>query len=173
VNGRLAVDDVERVDNDAPALFTIGYEGRTGAQVVEMLRAAAVTVLVDVRAVPMSRKPDFRKKAWAAMLEAAQIRYYGCAAVGTPKVLRDRLAIDRNYDTFFRDYRRHLRSQYEPMYDLQALLDSERIALMCFEADAATCHRSVIAERLGKSAGLRPLHLGSPVSANGAAARAR
>jgi Domain of unknown function DUF488 len=160
---------VESVDNKRPAqgaLFTIGYEGRSGAEVVAVLRKAKVSVLVDVRAVPMSRKPDFRRKAWTAILAKAGIEYYSCTALGTPRPLRDRLAEDRDYQAFFRDYRRHMRKQREPMYDLTALLQRRRIALMCFEADAMTCHRSAIADWLGGLCGLTAEHLVSPTGAN-------
>jgi uncharacterized protein (DUF488 family) len=160
------VESADKKRQPTGALFTIGYEGRSGAQVIAMLRRAKVDVLVDVRAVPMSRKPDFRKNAWIALLADAGIEYHSCTALGTPKPLREQLAEDRDYRSFFRDYRRHMRKQREPMFDLNALLVRKRIALMCFEADAATCHRSAIADWLAGLSGLTAEHLGSPIGAN-------
>src|SRR3546814_5798470 len=43
-------------------IFTIGYEGATQDEVIAALRAAGVTMLADVRAVPLSRRPGFSKK---------------------------------------------------------------------------------------------------------------
>jgi uncharacterized protein (DUF488 family) len=154
-------------------LFTVGYEGRSATGVIDLLHKERIQVLVDVRAVPLSRKPDFRKNVWAGILDSAGIEYYSAISFGTPRHLRDRLAEDRDYRAFFRDYRRHLRSQREPMYDLVQLVDEKRIALMCFERDAMTCHRSAVADRLGVLAGLTPVHLGSPAAANAMAARDR
>lgn len=42
-------------------IFTIGYEGATQAEVLAALSAAGVELLVDVRAVPLSRRPGFSK----------------------------------------------------------------------------------------------------------------
>src|SRR5665213_2002850 len=69
----------------ATRLFTIGYEGRTAAELIDLLRAAGVSTLVDVRAIPMSRKPDFRKNKLATILKLAGIEYFGCSAIGTPR----------------------------------------------------------------------------------------
>lgn len=40
-------------------IFTIGYEGATQDQFIATLRQAGVEQVIDVRAVPMSRKPGF------------------------------------------------------------------------------------------------------------------
>ena len=50
-------------------LLTIGYEGCTIAGVLAELRAARVGLLIDVRAVPQSRKPGFSKRQLAAGLD--------------------------------------------------------------------------------------------------------
>lgn len=143
-------------------LFTVGYEGRSANDVVGLLREARVDVLVDVRAVPLSRKPEFRKNVWARILAESGIEYFSAISLGTPRELRDRLAIDRDYRSFFRDYGRHLRKQQEPLYDLSVLLKEKRLALMCFERDALTCHRSVVAAGLESISAITPVHLGSP-----------
>ena len=145
------------------ALFTIGYEGRTARDVIELLREAAVSRLVDIRAVPMSRKPEFRKNVFAAILLRSGIAYSGMPELGTPRAIRDRLAEDRDYAAFFRSFRRHLKRQDEPMFDLAALARREPIALMCFERDALKCHRSAVADELSKLVGAATLHLGAPV----------
>jgi uncharacterized protein (DUF488 family) len=65
-------------------IFTIGYEGATQAEVVAALVAAGVKRLVDVRAVPLSRRPGFSKNILAAGLREAGIDYVGLKALGTP-----------------------------------------------------------------------------------------
>ena len=52
-----------------PDLLTIGYEGCTIDDVLKELRAARVGLLIDVRAVPQSRKPGFSKRQLAAGLD--------------------------------------------------------------------------------------------------------
>src|SRR5205085_6906860 len=72
-----------------PDLLTIGYEGCTIDAVVAALRQAGAQLLIDVRAVPQSRKPGFSKRQLAAALDEAGIAYVHLQALGTPKPGRD------------------------------------------------------------------------------------
>ena len=72
-----------------PDLLTIGYEGCTIDDVVAELRGARVSLLIDVRAVPMSRKPGFSKRQLAAGLDEQGIGYVHLQGLGTPKPGRD------------------------------------------------------------------------------------
>lgn len=54
-------------------IFTIGYEGASQADLIATLAQAGVTHLVDVRAVPLSRRPGFSKNILAASLREAAI----------------------------------------------------------------------------------------------------
>lgn len=65
-------------------IFTIGYEGTTQAELIARLKEAGVTLLADVRAVPLSRRPGFSKNILAAGLREAGIDYAGLKALGTP-----------------------------------------------------------------------------------------
>jgi uncharacterized protein (DUF488 family) len=56
-------------------LFTIGYQSAKLEQVVASLAAARVSVLVDMRETPMSRRVEFRQRALALVLEMAGIGY--------------------------------------------------------------------------------------------------
>jgi uncharacterized protein (DUF488 family) len=129
----------------AHAVLTIGYQERSAIEFIRALRSARVAVLADIRAVPMSRRSDFRKAALATLLDDAGIRYVGIPQLGTPKELRDRLKLDGDYGRFFRDFRAHMVTQRAALRSLQLIAACERTALLCFERDAATCHRSVVA----------------------------
>ena len=67
-----------------PTLATIGYEGATIREVLDALEAAHVGLLVDVRAVAMSRRPGFAKSALSAHLRERGIEYLHLRALGTP-----------------------------------------------------------------------------------------
>ena len=73
----------------AKRIFTIGYEGATQAELIAALRAACVARVIDVRAVPMSRKPGFSKNVLAAGLKEAGIDYVHLKALGTPPAGRE------------------------------------------------------------------------------------
>jgi uncharacterized protein (DUF488 family) len=69
-------------------LATIGYQGATIDRLVEALVAAGVRHLIDVRAVPLSRKPGFSKRQLAAGLDAVGVRYSNLRGLGTPRAAR-------------------------------------------------------------------------------------
>src|SRR3954471_3219335 len=63
---------------------TIGYQGATIGDVVAALQDAKVELLVDVRAVAMSRRPGFAKSRLAANLAEGGIEYLHLRGLGTP-----------------------------------------------------------------------------------------
>lgn len=140
-------------------MHTIGYQQRDGSDLVKALVAARVEFLVDVRAVPMSRKPDFRKARLTAWLEEAGIKYVGMPGLGTPKFLRDKLAADGNYKEFFEQFGYHLRSVKAQIESLARLTERKRVSLMCFERDANECHRLVLARRVARMVETPVIHL--------------
>lgn len=134
----------------AGKLFTIGYEKRTQDEYLALLREAGVTVLVDVRANPLSRKKGFSKKALAEGCATAGIRYEHMPELGIPTAKRKGVKTTEDFDALFAAYARELPEKKEPLAKLRAWLDEgERLALTCFERDASRCHRHYVAEQLG------------------------
>ncbi|MFO7857453.1 MAG: DUF488 domain-containing protein [Ectothiorhodospiraceae bacterium] len=140
------------------ALYTIGYEGSSTATFLAALADAGVTQLVDVRQAPVSRKPGFARRALTQALGEAGIGYRHEGALGAPKPLRDQVRRDGDYATFFSAYRAHLAEQWSRLEALAREAD-DRIALMCYERDVATCHRYAVAEALAAIRGVEPTHL--------------
>jgi uncharacterized protein (DUF488 family) len=137
-----------------PTLFTIGYQGSTLSEFVERLRAAGVERVVDVRELPLSRRPGFSKSQLAAALTSAGIEYVHVRALGNPKSNRERW---RSGDTRGGAvaFRRHLHDRARAA--LGELADSvlkETICLLCVEESHLDCHRALvaaaIAERLSR-----------------------
>ena len=65
-------------------IFTIGYEGATQAEAIARLQKARVKRVIDVRAVPLSRRPGFSKNVLKAGLAEAGIDYVNLKGLGTP-----------------------------------------------------------------------------------------
>jgi uncharacterized protein (DUF488 family) len=130
-------------------IFTIGYEGATQAELIAALRAAGVAVLADIRAVPLSRRPGFSKNVLAAGLKEAGIDYVGLKALGTPPEGREAARKGNHV---------RLAEVYAGQLELpDAMVQAERLkelaaerptALLCFERDPSTCHRSLLAEAI-------------------------
>lgn len=70
-------------------IYTIGYEGTDIDRFVATLKAARIEMLVDVRALALSRKKGFSKKGLAARLDRDGVAYLHLVELGNPKVGRD------------------------------------------------------------------------------------
>jgi len=141
-------------------LFTIGYEGATQAEVIARLKAAGVETLVDVRAVAASRRAGFSKTILGESLRADGIDYVHLRGLGTPKAGRDAARKGRVAEmrAIFADHLAEPQAQLE--YErLKTLAGEKRVALLCFEADHAGCHRAVLAERLADEDGVTVVNL--------------
>jgi uncharacterized protein (DUF488 family) len=142
------------------SLYTIGYEQASLDQVIGALKAAGVAVVVDVRAVAASRRPGFSKTMLGASLKAEGVDYVHLRALGTPKAGREAARAGRTGE-MHAIFEAHLE---EPEAVL-ALAEAARIlkerpaALLCYEADAAHCHRRILSDRLAEELGVRVVDL--------------
>ena len=143
-----------------PELRTIGYEGTTIDAVVATLRAAGVTLLLDVRAVAASRKPGFSKRQLAAGLDAVGIGYVHLQGLGTPKPGRDavRAGHPERMVPIFLAHMQGDRAQAE-LAQAVGLAREARACLLCFERDHMTCHRRLVAEMIVAETGQAVAHL--------------
>ena len=135
-------------------LATIGYEGATQDAVIGKLKDAGVEVVIDVRAVPASRRAGFSKKVLAASLQEKGIDYVHLRDLGTPKPGRD-AAHKGHVAEMHRIYEEHLKDPAAQLQLAQAteIAKERKAALLCYEADAAGCHRRIVAERLRERLG--------------------
>jgi len=143
-----------------PDLLTIGYEGCTIADVLEELRRAQVKLLLDVRAVPQSRKPGFSKRQLAAALDEAGIGYVHLQGLGTPKPGRDavRAGHPERMEPIFRAHMTSDRAQAE-LAQARELARPRRVCLLCFEQNPMHCHRRFVAEMISQDTGQPIVHL--------------
>lgn len=127
----------------ARRIFTIGYEGTTQPEVVAALQEAGVARVIDVRAVPLSRKPGFSKNILAAGLKEAGIDYVHLKALGTPAEGREAARKGRHAE-MERIYAAQLETPEAAVQSAQmiALAEEKPSALLCFERDPAHCHRT-------------------------------
>jgi len=133
-------------------VYTIGYEGTDIQTFVSTLKVVGVKCLADVRAVALSRKKGFSKKALSARLEAEGIQYVHFVGLGDPKPGRE--AARAGYYQKFRDiYEAHLGSDdaQTSLRQLMKLAESKPTCLLCFERDPETCHRSIVAGEMSET----------------------
>lgn len=134
-------------------IFTIGYEAVTMAEFIAALTQAGVRRVIDVRALPLSRRPGFSKSSLAAELANHGIDYVHLKALGTPKRGRD-AAKKGDVATLRAVYDEQLelpeaQAQAAIMLGLAAEMPS---ALLCFERAPQHCHRTLLLEAVGQGA---------------------
>jgi len=109
------------------------------------LATAGVERVIDVRALPLSRRPGFSKSPLRAALAEAGIGYVHLKALGTPASGRE-AARKVRHDDLKRIYAGQLElpeaiAQGAQMLELALEKPS---ALLCYERDPAACHRSLL-----------------------------
>ena len=135
-------------------LATIGYEQATLDEVIGRLKHAGVQIVLDVRAVASSRRAGFSKTLLAASLDQAGIAYLHLRALGTPKAGRQAARAGRiaEMQAIFEDHLREPAAQLA-LAEAAEIAGARPAALLCYEADAAGCHRRIVADRLRDAIG--------------------
>lgn len=148
-----------------PALWTIGYERLQPGPLAAELGAAGVRRVIDVRFRPQSRRPGMSKTRLGDWLGEHGIAYEHRRALGTPPELRTLFHAGR-IEEAAAAFRAHADSDAEAAAALDELAGelaapgAPPTALLCLEADPATCHRRVLAEALAaRVPGLRVVDL--------------
>ena len=126
-------------------IFTIGYEATTMAEFIAALSTSGVERIIDVRALPLSRRPGFSKTPLRGALAEAGIDYVHLRALGTPAAGREAARKGRHEE---------LKRIYAGQLELPeaiaegalmiALAREKPSALLCFEREPAGCHRSLL-----------------------------
>ena len=126
-------------------LFTIGYEATTMGEFLDALTSAGVERVIDVRAVPNSRRPGFSKTPLCNALAEVGIYYVHLRPLGAPAEGREAARKGRHED---------LKRIYSAQLDLpEAMIAAEQLkerasekpsAVLCYERDPAGCHRTLL-----------------------------
>jgi uncharacterized protein (DUF488 family) len=134
-------------------IFTIGYESATVAEFLAALKEAGVQRVIDVRAVPNSRRPGFSKTLLRNELAEAGIDYVHLRALGTPADGRAAARAGRTED---------LKRIYSRQLELpEAIAEGARMlelakekpsALLCYEREPGGCHRTLLVRAVAPGA---------------------
>jgi uncharacterized protein (DUF488 family) len=142
-------------------LFTIGYEAATPDDFLATLQQAGVGLLVDVRAVASSRRPGFAKTRLSENLKSVGIEYVHLRGLGTPADGRAAARAGRHAEMqqIFRQHMATIAAR-EELHALVELVGAERpLCLLCFEADPAHCHRTLVASAVADLVPVEIVHL--------------
>lgn len=134
-----------------PLVLTIGHSTRSLEEFIALLKAHAVTRLVDVRTVPRSRKnPQFNRDTFPDALLPVGIGYVHAAGLGGFRRASPQSPNMGWRNASFRGYADYMQTAEfaENLASLMAQAREQRVALMCAEAVPWRCHRSLIADAL-------------------------
>ncbi|KWC07469.1 DUF488 family protein [Burkholderia ubonensis] len=140
-------------------VFTIGYEGLDIDTFMSLLAVHGIDTVVDIRELPLSRKPGFSKKALASVLNLSGLEYVHMVNLGCPKPVRDRYREDGNWKRYTEGFLKHLKTQEAAIAELSELANSSNCALLCYEADFNFCHRSIVANAVRDACGANIKHI--------------
>ena len=137
-------------------LASIGYEGRSLENYLNALIREGITVLCDVRKNPISRKYGFSKTTLEAACKGIDIEYRHYPQLGIPSEERRELNCQTDYDQLFGWYERTvLPQQTDVVAELSNLVSTGcGVALTCFEANPAQCHRTRVLSAIEQRTGI-------------------
>jgi len=156
-------------------LFTIGVYGKTEEEFFRALTTARIDTFCDIR-----RRRGMRGSQYAfanaaylqKMLAASGIAYRHSKNLAPSKELREvQSALDakdrvqkRKRQELGEDFKRKYAEETLAGFDSRRFAEdlgpgASRVALFCVEANPAACHRSLLAEHLGKDWGVTVEHL--------------
>lgn len=127
-------------------LYTIGYEGRSLEIFLDLLLARRITRVIDIRALPLSRRRGFSKTPLRSALEHAGVDYIHIREAGNP--FRH---LKHDIKASLSSYEKYLASEPDIVELVERAALGQRATLLCVEREACNCHRSILAEQLRRT----------------------
>lgn len=126
-------------------LYTIGYEGKSIEAFINILIKNDIRLLCDVRKNALSRKFGFSKNNLNHITKNVGIEYLHIPDLGIESSKRSLLRTIEDYQFLFQEYAENLPKLDHQLKQLYSLIsNNDRIAIMCYEKEAAMCHRHII-----------------------------
>jgi len=142
-------------------IWTIGHSTRSWEDFVLLLQSFQISVLVDIRNYPGSKRyPHFNKEAMQTSLPANSIEYIHLKELGGRRKPVEGSVNTPWRNSAFRGYADYMETDtfLKAIETLEAIADKERTVYMCSEAVWWSCHRALVSDFL-KSKGWTVMHI--------------
>ena len=128
--------------------FTIGYRQKTITLFKQILQAAGVTKLIDIRSNPHSQyRPEFNQGRLAEELARCEIEYVHRGDLGVPSEIRTSVEAQSDRSQVWDWYRDNVVPKIHAENVGELIGESEgRVAFMCVEISPQDCHRHILVE---------------------------
>lgn len=140
-------------------VFSIGYEGKTLEECIRIFKKHNISLIIDVRQNPISRKKGFSKEKLCNALEAEGFKYIHLVELGNPKEIRDEYHQNNSTNFLYDEYGKYLDERPELIDTLYSYVSGNYACLLCFEKHPIECHRGVLTDYLHKYKGMSVKHL--------------
>jgi uncharacterized protein (DUF488 family) len=140
-------------------IYTIGYEGYTLSEFLELLTKQRVSAVIDVRNRPSSHKQGFSKTPLSTALAKQKIDYVHLPQLGIPRELRVRYREEKDFRILQRYLETPLEQHHHLLMEILQNFRERNACLLCYEKDPSLCHRSIIADYLAERHGFELNHL--------------
>ena len=139
-----------KVNKTSPLLLSIGYEGKSLEQFINVLIKQDIKLLCDVRKNAMSMKYGFSKSTLLNACQNVGIAYKHYPDLGIDSAERTELKTQSDYDALFLQYKKTVlvRTSEQQKSIWEDFSKANRAALMCFEAKPEMCHRTHLLKHL-------------------------
>jgi hypothetical protein len=154
----------QAIGEDRRILYTIGHSTRPVSEFIEILRASAITRVVDIRRIPWSRtNPQFDMAVLPKTLGRAGLDYVHLAALGGLRGKGERVEEELNAGWVrqpFRNYADYARTPpfRDGLRELLEMASRQTCVIMCAEAVWWRCHRRIVTDYV-LAYGLPVVHL--------------
>ena len=128
-------------------LMTIGYESLSRSEFFGILERCRVTLLVDIRELPISRKPGFNKAALEGTLVKRGLKYEHVFELGCPRDIRHEYRADGDWARYAKRFKAYLDGQTEAI-DRVMNADERYAALTKFSAFVKFAVNAGISQRV-------------------------
>jgi uncharacterized protein (DUF488 family) len=132
-------------------IWTIGHSTRSLEDFVAMLHSFNITMLVDIRNYPGSRRyPHFNKEALEISLPTDGIQYFHLKELGGRRKPAINSINTAWHNDAFRGYADYMQTNEfkKAIEKLEALAQKRLTAYMCSEAVWWSCHRALVSDYL-------------------------
>lgn len=143
-------------------IYTVGHSNREQVGFLDLLKKWRIRALVDIRALPRSRRhPQFDSEVLRGVLPAADIAYHWAGrqlgGMREPEPGSLHTALQEG----LRGYADHMGSAVfrQGVAQLMRLAATRSTAVMCAEKEPLQCHRSLLADHLVLVHGIEVRHL--------------
>jgi len=140
-------------------LYTIGYQRKSFKEFLQCIIDNNISVLIDIRYNPDSRRRNFSKSFLETYLPKKNITYVHYKELGAPTSKRHEAKTTNNHNLVLQKWKRIIKNKIDILNGLKRQFDSDIICFMCYEKEVSQCHRLIVSDQFAVMHNYKVIHL--------------